>query len=275
MLNQRDNWQRAFEKQMGIAERRNLAKIKKYYKTEYKKGVDSFLSMNQTNFDILFNVTTLSKLYRDLYQDIGMQFAKWYARHFDKYISKGVNPKQYESFWMERFAYFGSVIAAQRVTLVSNTAKQTLITLTQRLMSDPEFMMMGVAQQARILNNRFGQYSLMQAIRLIRTEGTNIANYATMQSAQSIFPASQLKKEWIASFDDRTRDAHAQADGQIVMQSDPFLVGGEQLLYPGDPAGSSENVINCRCSVAPFPVENAEADGIIENIGLGLGGQLS
>jgi uncharacterized protein with gpF-like domain len=115
----------------------------------------------------------------------------------------------------------------------------------------------------------------MQAIRLIRTEGTNIANYATMQSAQSIFPASQLKKEWIASFDDRTRDAHAEADGQIVMQSDPFLVGGEQLLYPGDPAGSSENVINCRCSVAPFPVENAEADGIIENIGLGLGGQLS
>jgi uncharacterized protein with gpF-like domain len=217
----------------------------------------------------------LSKLYRDLYEDIGMQFAKWYARHFDKYISKGVNPKQYESFWMERFAYFGSVIAAQRVTLVSNTAKQTLITLTQRLMSDPEFMMMGVAQQARILNNRFGQYSLMQAIRLIRTEGTNIANYATMQSAQSIFPASQLKKEWIASFDDRTRDAHAQADGQIVMQSDPFLVGGEHLLYPGDPAGSSENVINCRCSVAPFPVENAEADGIIENIGLGLGGQLT
>ena len=275
MLNQRDNWQRAFEKQMGISERRNLAKIKKYYKTEYKKGVDSFLSMNQTNFDILFNVTTLSKLYRDLYEDIGMQFAKWYARHFDKYISKGVNPKQYESFWMERFAYFGSVIAAQRVTLVSNTAKQTLITLTQRLMSDPEFMMMGVAQQARILNSRFGQYSLMQAIRLIRTEGTNIANYATMQSAQSIFPASQLKKEWIASFDDRTRDAHAQADGQIVMQSDPFLVGGEQLLYPGDPAGSSTNVINCRCSVAPFPVENAEADGTIENIGLGLGGQLS
>jgi len=275
MLNQRDNWQRAFEKQMGISERRNLAKIKKYYKTEYKKGVDSFLSMNQTNFDILFNVTTLSKLYRDLYEDIGMQFAKWYARHFDKYISKGVNPKQYESFWMERFAYFGSVIAAQRVTLVSNTAKQTLITLTQRLMSDPEFMMMGVAQQARILNSRFGQYSLMQAIRLIRTEGTNIANYATMQSAQSIFPASQLKKEWIASFDDRTRDAHAEADGQIVMQSDPFLVGGEQLLYPGDPAGSSTNVINCRCSVAPFPVENAEADGTIENIGLGLGGQLS
>ena len=275
MLKQRDNWQREFEKQIGIAERRNLPKIKKFYKTEYKKGVDSFLSMNQTNFDVLFNVTTLSKLYRDLYQDIGMQFAKWYARHFDKYISKGVNPNQYESFWMDRFAYFGSIIAAQRVTLVSNTAKQTLIALTQRLMSDPEFMMMSYVEQARILNSRFGQYSLMQALRLIRTEGTNIANYATMQSAQSIFPASQLKKEWIASFDDRTRDTHADADGQIVMQADPFLVGGEQLQYPGDPAGSSTNVINCRCSVAPFPVENAETNVSIENIGFGLAGLLT
>lgn len=275
MLKQRDNWQREFEKQIGIAERRNLPKIKKFYKTEYKKGVDSFLSMNQTNFDVLFNVTTLSKLYRDLYQDIGMQFAKWYARHFDKYISKGVNPSQYESFWMDRFAYFGSIIAAQRVTLVSNTAKQTLIALTQRLMSDPEFMMMSYVEQARILNSRFGQYSLMQALRLIRTEGTNIANYATMQSAQSIFPASQLKKEWIASFDDRTRDTHADADGQIVMQADPFLVGGEQLQYPGDPAGSSTNVINCRCSVAPFPVENPETNVSIDNIGFGLAGLLT
>ena len=58
------------------------------------------------------------------------------------------------------------------------------------------------------------------------------------------------------------------------MQSDPFLVGGEQLLYPGDPAGSSENVINCRCSVAPFPVEDAVTDASIENIGFGLSGQL-
>ena len=40
MLNQRDNWQRAFEKQMGIAKRRNIPKVRKFYKTENSKGVD-------------------------------------------------------------------------------------------------------------------------------------------------------------------------------------------------------------------------------------------
>jgi hypothetical protein len=32
-----------------------------------------------------------------------------------------------------------------------------------------------------------------------------------------------------------------------VNQSDTFSVGGEQLQFPGDPKGSPENTINCRC----------------------------
>jgi SPP1 gp7 family putative phage head morphogenesis protein len=59
------------------------------------------------------------------------------------------------------------------------------------------------------------------------------------------------KKEWLATMDERVRDAHAEADGQIVGMDEPFVVGGEALEYPGDPAGSPENVINCRCTVLP------------------------
>jgi hypothetical protein len=35
-----------------------------------------------------------------------------------------------------------------------------------------------------------------------------------------------------------------------------FDVGGEQLQFPGDPAGAPENVINCHC--VSIPVETAE-----------------
>lgn len=58
------------------------------------------------------------------------------------------------------------------------------------------------------------------------------------------------KRVWIAIFSN-TRDAHAEADGQIVAVDEPFQVGGESLDYPGDPAGSPENTINCQCSVSP------------------------
>ena len=58
------------------------------------------------------------------------------------------------------------------------------------------------------------------------------------------------KKVWIAIFSN-TREDHADADGQIVGTDETFLVGGESLEYPGDPAGSAGNTINCQCSVSP------------------------
>lgn len=56
-------------------------------------------------------------------------------------------------------------------------------------------------------------------------------------------------KKWIISGLPNVRHAHQIADGQIVPINQPFLVGGENLQYPGDPAGSPENTINCRCII--------------------------
>ena len=58
------------------------------------------------------------------------------------------------------------------------------------------------------------------------------------------------KKEWIATLDDRVREAHFAADGQIRGEDEAFNVGGEQLDYPGDPSASVGNIANCRCTAA-------------------------
>ncbi|WP_075780073.1 phage portal protein [Marinitoga sp. 1137] len=59
------------------------------------------------------------------------------------------------------------------------------------------------------------------------------------------------KKEWLTARDERVRTEHENADGQIVNVNEPFIVGGEHLMYPLDPAGSPGNIINCRCTVIP------------------------
>jgi len=59
------------------------------------------------------------------------------------------------------------------------------------------------------------------------------------------------KKEWLTAQDERVRDGHREADGQIVKIEEPFSVGGEYLMYPGDPSGSAGNVIGCRCVTIP------------------------
>ena len=272
MAIKRNKWQSAFEKELTKADKRQISKVKRYYKSEYNKGIESFLAEGQTNFQLLFNTSDLLKIYRDLYSDIGLQFAKWYAKNFDKYIEKGVNPNQYVDQWQNSFASYGSAVGAQRVTLVSGTAKKTLIKVTQQLLTDIDFQKLGIIEKGRILKSQFNRYSTYQAERLVRTEATNAANFATTESAKTIFPAEQLMKEWIASFDDRTRTTHAEVDGNEVSANDTFMVGGAQMMFPGDPSAPASEVINCRCSVAYFPKANAQATGEITDLNFGLGG---
>lgn len=57
-------------------------------------------------------------------------------------------------------------------------------------------------------------------------------------------------KRWDSVGDSHVREDHLIADGQEVPVNAPFIVGGEQLMYPGDTSlgASVGNIINCRCS---------------------------
>lgn len=59
--------------------------------------------------------------------------------------------------------------------------------------------------------------------------------------------APRLLKQWDSKDDSAVRAAHRLANGQVQYITQPFLVGGEPLMAPGDPSGSPWNVINCRC----------------------------
>lgn len=265
----KDSWKNNFDKVLASSERKEFTNTKRYYQGEYLKAIDDFTKTNKTTgFDNLFRVADIADIYRQIYVNIGLKFAKWYSKNFDKVVSKQVDVSGYSDIWAERFNTVSQQIAAERVTLVQGTAKATLIKVFKQLSSDPEFMVMNEREAQRILRQKFGQYSKSQAERLVRTEATNAANVATLQSATDMFGQENLQKEWMTSIDGRERPAHRSADGQIVDFKERFSVGGELLFNPGDPVGSAKNVINCRCSTAPFPKPDAQAAGTIEGFGV-------
>ena len=99
---------------------------------------------------------------------------------------------------------------------------------------------------------------------IARTEVHGAAMRAGNTSAGALHDSgTAMIKTWMTTLDDRTRDDHADADGQEVPFDQPFVVGGEELDYPGDPSGSAENVINCRCDVIydEAPIEGEEVMG--------------
>jgi F like protein len=59
----------------------------------------------------------------------------------------------------------------------------------------------------------------------------------------------ELEKLWLATDDSRTRPHHREAEGQRVPVGQPFVVGGHELQFPGDPSGPAAEVIQCRCTM--------------------------
>jgi hypothetical protein len=82
---------------------------------------------------------------------------------------------------------------------------------------------------------------------ITRTEGGRIleaASQARKEKAAEVVPG--LQKMWLHGNTSKVpRITHVAANGQIRDVDQPFDVGGEQLMYPRDPAGSPENTINC------------------------------
>lgn len=65
--------------------------------------------------------------------------------------------------------------------------------------------------------------------------------------------------EWVTMEDDAVRPMHAETAGQTVPSGQPFSVGEVEMLYPGQPVGSPEHWINCRCVVRPALVTDSGA----------------
>lgn len=99
-------------------------------------------------------------------------------------------------------------------------------------------------------NNRWQN----RAWTVARTETIGAVNAGVFRAAE--LDAEQRgdlapMKVWISTADDRTRPTHVAADKQRTLLRSPFRVGGASLLFPGDPRGPANEVINCRCSLIP------------------------
>lgn len=89
------------------------------------------------------------------------------------------------------------------------------------------------------------------AIRNARTLVTQAENSGRLDSYKALQEqGAVLKKVWMATPDDRTREAHLDLDGQEAEIDEPFVdMDGNELMFPADPDGEPETIYNCRCTM--------------------------
>lgn len=108
-------------------------------------------------------------------------------------------------------------------------------------------------EAARQIAREYGA-EFYRAERLVRSAYNSASNHANLEA---ILDAGFAKKKWLTSRDARVRRPsksspfdHAAAEGQVVAVNQPFVVSGEQLMYPGDSSrgASIGSLVNCRCT---------------------------
>jgi len=94
----------------------------------------------------------------------------------------------------------------------------------------------------------FNNLQNFEARRIAMTETSAAYGFSRHQAMTD---AGIEYKGWLSSHGPTVREAHAQAEADYadspIPLDDPFIVDGEELMYPGDEAGSPGNVINCHC----------------------------
>lgn len=193
----------------------------------------------------------LQQVLYDLYHDVGQDFGGNVASQLAdatkderSYVARKDKPNLPSIFTTQTISYLLNLAG----TKVSQIDATTLADLRQALAD-------GVALGESIpeLAKRIDQLYLDEIIpnrstTIARSEVVGASNWASQVAASQSGLA--LNKTWLATGDHRTRPAHEDADGQTVPLDQPFDVGGENLMYPGDADnGSAGNIINCRCSL--------------------------
>lgn len=90
------------------------------------------------------------------------------------------------------------------------------------------------------------QRAAMKAARTAITSAHSLGKLKGYERAADM--GIDVKKQWLAALDPRTRGSHRHLDGETVELDTEF---GNGLKYPGDPDGPASEVYNCRCTLVP------------------------
>lgn len=149
----------------------------------------------------------------------------------------------------ERMERFAQDWTATRIKQIDRTTEAHVRRIVQRMLEEG----LDMREAAKEIRSIAGPMSATRAHIIARTEAHTAANAGQQFEAEA--SEFEMVKDWISVNDDRVRTDppdefdHAEADGQKVSKDGLFIVSGEELQYPGDPAGSPGNIINCRCAL--------------------------
>jgi hypothetical protein len=163
------------------------------------------------------------------------------------------------SVWVTMVTQYITNVGGERITQINQYTKAYTLAKIRNVLNDGVENGLGIADISENMVSKIAEYakdfSRYRAQRVARTEIIGSSNRAGLMSVQAAGISDQVQKFWLPAVDERTRQTHLDmrdhepiAIGELFEV--PRLSGGiDRMEYPGDPRGSAENVIQCRCTI--------------------------
>lgn len=176
----------------------------------------------------------LQEVLQRLYTQVGA--------YYGQQVLDGLTRRKSEDVFQRFMTAYVELQGADLVVNITENTKNQIRLLLERAISSGST----IDEIARAIrdNGRIGGIDRGRVI--ARTEIIRASNFGSLQGAR--LTGIPMRKVWLSTRDSRTRIDHSESNEQKVFIDDFFIVGGEQLQYPGDPRGSAGNTINCRCT---------------------------
>lgn len=250
---------REFDDKRQRDERTWVRSIKKLF-AQQKRSLLNAVKESSTPISIVdeipkyINTTDTRKLYKELYTKQGQKYYNGTIRALQKNSAYRFNLKEIvnedDLYWLQMSEFVDNEVAS-RIISVTDTTQDVARKAINEAVTTGVNEGQSIPQIKAAINASVNQeWRIMTAFRpelIARTESLTMANYASFIGAESL--GEDLDKVWLAFIDGRTRQAHITADRQVAPMQGAFIVGGEQMRYPGDTWGSARNVCNCRCTI--------------------------
>lgn len=133
-----------------------------------------------------------------------------------------------------------------RIKNINDTTFETIKQILRDAYDNSE----SVEQVTSTLEDAFAEFSKSRARTIARTETNGLVNAAGHEAYRQNGVGHH---EWLTApgAANPRHELLTELDGMVLPLNEPFPVGDEFMLYPGDPNGSAENTINCRCAERP------------------------
>jgi len=245
---ERDQERRAWEAEVAkrittVLEAERDDVVQRFLDTESEAAVVTAVTQGQAAWVALLTATYLTA---------GRHFAEREYTRLAPKARKAFDPQAIAVEWAERMA------AAKVVGITDTTIEALRGIIAAGLTPGPDGFRRTTDEIARELADTYDSWMFRpgftdlpggiesRAYRIARTElgmAMNTGHDIGARQAAEEFELV-LEKGWASARDDRVRDSHALLHGEFVPMNEAFSNG---LMYPGDPDGPAEEVVNCRC----------------------------